>query len=38
MKQILLEIQNGQFAREWILENRAGARPSKQLAATIAVC
>ena len=25
MKRILTEIQNGQFAREWILENRAGA-------------
>ena len=25
MKQILTEIQNGEFAREWILENRAGA-------------
>jgi len=25
MKQILKEIQTGQFAREWILENRAGA-------------
>ncbi len=25
MKQILHEIQSGQFAREWILENRAGA-------------
>ncbi len=25
MKKILKEIQNGQFAREWILENRAGA-------------
>lgn len=25
MKQILKEIQGGQFAREWILENRAGA-------------
>ena len=25
MKQILNEIQNGQFAREWILENKAGA-------------
>lgn len=25
MKQILNEIQTGQFAREWILENRAGA-------------
>jgi ketol-acid reductoisomerase len=25
MRKILTEIQNGQFAREWILENRAGA-------------
>ncbi len=25
MKKILTEIQTGQFAREWILENRAGA-------------
>lgn len=25
MKQILYEIQSGQFARDWILENRAGA-------------
>lgn len=25
MKKILEEIQNGQFARDWILENRAGA-------------
>ena len=25
MKKILLEIQTGQFAREWILENKAGA-------------
>ncbi len=25
MKKILKEIQNGEFAREWILENRAGA-------------
>ena len=25
MKKILTEIQNGQFAKEWILENRAGA-------------
>ena len=25
MKRILEEIQNGQFAREWILENKAGA-------------
>lgn len=25
MKEILSEIQNGHFAREWILENRAGA-------------
>jgi ketol-acid reductoisomerase len=29
MKRILAEVQNGQFAREWILENRAGA-PSFQ--------
>jgi ketol-acid reductoisomerase len=27
MKKMLAEIQNGQFAREWILENQAG-RPS----------
>jgi ketol-acid reductoisomerase len=25
MKKILKEIQTGQFAREWILENKAGA-------------
>jgi ketol-acid reductoisomerase len=25
MKKILTEIQNGDFAREWILENKAGA-------------
>ena len=25
MKKILDEIQTGQFAREWILENKAGA-------------
>ena len=25
MKRILEEIQNGQFAREWILENKANA-------------
>ena len=25
MKKILKEIQDGQFAREWILENKAGA-------------
>jgi ketol-acid reductoisomerase len=25
MKKILEEIQNGQFAREWILENKANA-------------
>ena len=24
MKKILYEIQSGQFAREWILENKAG--------------
>ena len=29
MKRILKEIQTGQFAREWILENRAG-RPGLQ--------
>jgi ketol-acid reductoisomerase len=29
MKKILREIQDGHFAREWILENRAGA-PSFQ--------
>jgi ketol-acid reductoisomerase len=27
MKKILEEIQSGQFAREWVLENQAG-RPS----------
>jgi ketol-acid reductoisomerase len=31
MKRILSEIQNGQFAREWILENRAGAPMFKSL-------
>jgi ketol-acid reductoisomerase len=25
MKKILKEIQSGEFAREWILENKAGA-------------
>jgi ketol-acid reductoisomerase len=29
MKKILEEIRSGQFAREWILENRAG-RPAFQ--------
>lgn len=29
MKKILAEIQNGQFAREWILENKAGAASFK---------
>ncbi len=29
MKQILKEIQNGEFARDWILENRAGAASFK---------
>lgn len=29
MKQILTEIQNGEFARDWILENRAGAASFK---------
>jgi ketol-acid reductoisomerase len=31
MKRILGEIQNGQFAREWILENRGGAPMFKAL-------
>ncbi len=31
MKKILTEIQNGQFAREWILENRAGAPAFKAI-------
>jgi ketol-acid reductoisomerase len=31
MKRILTEIQNGQFAREWILENKAGAPAFKAL-------
>ena len=31
MKRILKEIQTGQFAREWILENRAGAPGFKAL-------
>lgn len=31
MKRILKEIQTGQFAREWILENRAGAPVFKAL-------
>jgi ketol-acid reductoisomerase len=31
MKRILNEIQNGQFAREWILENRAGAPAFKAM-------
>jgi len=31
MKRILSEIQNGQFAREWILENRAGAPAFKAI-------
>jgi ketol-acid reductoisomerase len=29
MKKILNEIQTGQFAREWILENKAGAASFK---------
>jgi len=32
MKKILTEIQTGEFAREWILENRAGAPKFKALA------
>jgi ketol-acid reductoisomerase len=31
MKKILKEIQTGQFAREWILENRAGAPAFKSI-------
>ncbi len=31
MKKILDEIQNGQFAREWILENKAGAPAFKAI-------
>jgi len=31
MKKILTEIQNGQFARDWILENRAGAASFKAI-------
>jgi ketol-acid reductoisomerase len=31
MKKILREIQSGQFAREWILENRAGAPAFKAM-------
>src|SRR5687767_3659494 len=31
MRKILNEIQNGQFAREWILENRAGAPAFKAM-------
>ena len=31
MKKILHEVQTGQFAREWILENRAGAASFKAI-------
>ena len=31
MKRILAEIQSGQFAREWILENKAGAPAFKAI-------
>ena len=31
MKRILREIQTGQFAREWILENKAGAPAFKAM-------
>ena len=31
MRKILKEVQNGQFAREWILENRAGAPAFKAM-------
>ena len=33
MKQILTEIQNGDFAREWIAENRAGQENFKRMRA-----
>ncbi|MDR1384837.1 MAG: ketol-acid reductoisomerase [Planctomycetaceae bacterium] len=33
MKKILEEIQNGQFAREWLLENKVGAPAFKRLRA-----
>ena len=33
MKRILEEIQSGQFAREWIAENRAGQENFKRLRA-----
>ncbi|MGC8472757.1 MAG: ketol-acid reductoisomerase, partial [Acidimicrobiales bacterium] len=31
MKQILSEIQSGEFAREWIAENRAGQESFKRM-------
>jgi ketol-acid reductoisomerase len=31
MKKILTEIQNGDFARQWILENKAGAPSFKAI-------
>jgi ketol-acid reductoisomerase len=31
MKQILAEIQSGEFAREWIAENRAGQESFKRM-------
>jgi ketol-acid reductoisomerase len=33
MKQILAEIQSGEFAREWIAENRAGQENFKRMRA-----
>jgi ketol-acid reductoisomerase len=33
MKQILTEIQSGDFAREWIAENRAGQENFKRMRA-----
>ena len=33
MKQILAEIQSGDFAREWIAENRAGQENFKRMRA-----
>ena len=37
MKQILAEIQSGDFAREWIAENRAGQENFKRMRAEQAV-
>jgi ketol-acid reductoisomerase len=37
MKKILAEIQSGDFAREWIAENRAGQENFKRMRAEQAV-